>query len=56
MLHYGPVEPEDPAAAVTVHALSAQETDSIRGQIVAVYRDAFGVPPYAKGEDELEES
>lgn len=55
MVHYGPVDPEGPATNVTIHALSAEEGDSIRGQIVAVYRDAFGVSPYAKGEDEVAE-
>lgn len=55
MLHYSPVEPEGPAVAVSVHALSAQEADSVRGQIVAVYRDAFGAPPYTKGEHEVAE-
>ncbi|HSJ53720.1 MAG TPA: GNAT family N-acetyltransferase [Anaerolineae bacterium] len=39
---------------VSVHTLAIQEVAQARDRIVAVYRDAFGMPPYAKGKDEVE--
>ncbi len=44
MVHYGPVDPEGPATNVTIHALSAEEGDSIRGRGWQVLLDRFRVP------------
>jgi GNAT superfamily N-acetyltransferase len=39
--------------AVIVRSLSNQQIETFQGQFVTVYRDAFGAPPYCKGEDEV---
>jgi len=36
-----------------MRSLAAQQVEAIRGRLVAIYRDAFSLPPYAKGEDEV---
>ncbi len=39
--------------SVIVRSLASQEVEAARDRLVAVYRDAFGTPPYSKGEDEV---
>jgi GNAT superfamily N-acetyltransferase len=38
---------------VVLRALTGQQTEALKDRIVSVYRDAFGAPPYCRGEAEV---
>lgn len=40
---------------ITVDSLSAQRARALLDELVTLYRDAFGGPPYCKGEEEVAE-